>query len=664
MRVLAAALAALPLASAQEPVASPRDASSPASPGVRYAVSNEWEVGYRSVTVAGDANLYRASVNYADGLRLFSGQLRLDSLDGGGPLDRLSLRSSGAPSDPYQAHVLSAERDGVFRYDMRYRLHLYHNRLLTLWRGEHGLRTERAMQSHDLTLRPGSRFEVLLGYDHNSRTGPGFASEGIADSFAGFDSGRFLRFRTDVQQRSAIYRGGLSARLPGVALTVLHSVDLYEEGGESVDASRLPSLARNIQPVESFSRREPFHGRTPFTTVALATPQQRRVAVQARFVHSGGFRNSRLLENLSVPDPAASAVTLRDTLVVGAADRTQGSGDVTVALIPATGLTVTNTTSFHNTRINGQAALLETGLYDNSVVRGEHLAIRRLSNAVEGSARVAKRISVYGAHRYSVRRLRNREETEFDGFSFGNDLVAVRNAVHAVAGGARWVAGAGTRASVEIEMGRADRPLATIAERRFRNESVQVRWRRKLLSAGGFFRRRLNDNPTEFVAYSSRSRATGLYGSYADPKSGVVWDASYTLLRLYSSAGILNLFELDGDERGRSAYLSRIHSLQFGLSAPLHSRLALSAGFSLTSDLGPGKKGGAEISVPGFVRDGSLVTAGRPMTYLTPRSRVSVALRENVALNLGWQFYRFLERLGTDLGYRAHTAYTSLTVTF
>lgn len=655
------------LALGQQPVASSGDQRPRSQEVGNYSFSNSVEVGYRFADIGGDRDLYRASVNYGNGVRLFDGRVRVDSLDGKGLIDGFSLRSTGAPSDPYQAHSIRAEKNRVFRYDMQLRLNRYHNRLPALWRGEHGLRTDRALQTHELTLLPGSRFEVLLGYDRNRRTGPGFASEGIGDRSDGFDARNFLRFRSDLRQENKQYRAGFSGRLMGLALTVIHAVDLYEEGGDSIDASDLPSAAGNIQPVETFSRSEPFHGRTPATTVALRTREDSRIGVNARYVYSGGYRNSTLIENLTVPDPAASASTYRDTFVVGDANRDQSSGDFTVAVLPTARWAITNTTAFHNTRIEGQAAFLETGLYRNEFVSFEHLGIRRLSNATEANFRPAKQWSIYGAHRFSTLRIRSREALRFADFEFGTELKGVDNGIQAGAGGLRWIPGGGVRASFDFEVGRADRPLAPTSERRFHNESARLRWRRKALSLSGFFRRRVNDNPTDLLAYSSKSRVQGVQASWTVPESGLVLDASYSLLELDVSTGILNLFDLgEGNqpERGQSVYGSKIHNMHFSLRAVPRKGLTLSAGYALTKDTGASRFEALRAERSGFVLDGATVISSLPLTYQSPQARISVLVRDNLTWNVGWQYYGYAERFSVLRGYRAHIGFSSFSIAF
>ena len=657
MRLGLLALLAPGLALAQQPVAPLADEQARSREIGSYAVSNLLEAGYRFARVGGDHDLYRAGVNYGNGLRLFNGRFRATSLDRRGLLDELSLLSAGGLADPYQFHTVRAQRNGVFRYDLQHRTVRYHNRLPTLWRGEHGLRSSRELQSHALILRPGGRLEGILGLDLNRRSGPGFASEAIPHRDGGFDARNFLRYRTDLEQSGRQYRAGVSARFVGLALTVIHAVDLYEEGGESVDASLGPSLAPNIQPVESLSRSAPFHGRTPITTVALRSRENRRLGIAARFAYSDGYRNSVLMQDLAVPDPAASTATIRDTFVVGDANRRQGSGEITVSFLASPRLALTNTTSFHNTRIDGQAAFLETGLFRDEFIRFEHLGIRRLSNASEAIFRPSKQISIFGAHRFSDRRVRTEEATRFPDFEFARDIEPQDNRVRSAAGGLRWLPAPGLRASFDFEVGSADRPFTVTSERRFHNESARVRWRYGDFAMGGYFRNRANDNPTELLAYSSQSRAQGVQASWVAPESGTVFDAAYSLLVMDVSTGILNLFDLpDLPDRGRSVYASSIHVLSLGIRLVPSQRLTLSLRYSLTKDTA----GGTE----GLVRDGSDVFSGLPMMYQSPQARLSLRIREGLWWNAGWQYYGYAERFSGIRGYRAQVGFSSLSLSF
>lgn len=654
------------MAAAQPPL--PYSAEVPASSREfsGYRISNSFEFGYRFANVGGNPDLYRASVNLDNGFRLFRGRLRINSLDGkGSALDEFSLRSSGAAGDPYQAHVFRVEKNGLYRYDLNYRLVRYHNRLPSLWRGEHGLAVERAMQTHDITVFPGSNFEILLGYDRNGRSGPGFASVGATDHFGPLDARNYLRYQADLRQSNKQYRAGFTANFLGLALTATHAVDLYEEDGSQTDASGLPSATSNIQRVTDFTRSQPFHGRTPITTLALRTRKDRVIGFNSRFVYAGGTRNSALTENISVPESATKIAGFRQAFIIGDASRAQSSGETTVVLLPTPRWTITNTTAFHNTRIDGDASLVEIDLFRREYLRFSHLGIRRISNATEANYRALKEVSLYGAYRFSTRRARSSDAVLYPDFRFGRELAAVDNKFQSGAAGVRWVPGRNVRASFDFEVGRADRPLTPTGEKRLRNQSARFQWRGRGFTVGGYFRNRANNNPAQLLAFSSKSRSQGVHASWLQPDTGMVLDAGYSLLNMDVSTGVLDLFEFSGEpERLRSVYASSIHNVNFAIRAAPAQRVKLHLAYNLVKDTGGGEFDLAFTERSAYsLKDAYLMTS-LPMSYHLPQVRLSVAVRANLAWNFGWQYYGYAERIAGIRGFRSHVGYTSLTVGF
>ena len=665
-RHLLAALLLCPAAAAQQPVTLSVESAESSRDVGGYTLSNSFEFGYRFASVGGDHDIYRASVNYGNGLRLFRGRLRIHSSDGkGAALDDFSLRSSGGPGDPYQAHVIRAEKNGYYRYDLQHRLVRYHNRLPSLWSGEHGLSVERAMQVHDLTLLPGSSFEILLGHDRNERSGPGFASVGTTDNFGVLDGLNYLRYLVNLRQSNRQDRAGFTAKFGGMALTLMRAVDFYEEEGVQEDASRLPSATSNIQPVDEFERSQPFHGRTAITTVALRTRKERAIGFNSRFVYAGGTRNSALMDRITVPDSAAMAAGFREAFIVGDANRRQSSGEATVLFLPSPRWTITNTTAFHNTRIDGHASFVEIGFFRDEFLTFSHLGIRRISNATEANFRAVKAVSLYGAYKLSSRRARSSDAVEYENFGFGRDLEAVDNRFSSGAAGVRWLPGRNLRASFDLEIGRADRPLTPTSERRFHNQSARMRWRRDNLTLSGYFKNRVNDNPTELLAYSSRSRGHGVHASWVHADSGTVFDAGYSRLDIDVSTGIVDLFSFEGDlERLRSVYAGNIHNLSFAMRAAPLERLTLHLGYNLTKDTGGGEFDLAFAERAAYSLSGGILATSLPMSYHSPQVRLSIAVGPNLAWNVGWQYYGYAETIAGIRGFRSHVGHTSLTVGF
>lgn len=631
----------------------------------RYTISNSIETGYRFASVGGNHDVYRSSVNYGNGVRLFGSQLRVDAVDGNRRwLDSLSLNTQGAPGDPYQSTIFRAEKRQLYHYAAQYRTVDYVNRLPALWESEHGLRTRRMWQSHDVKLLPGRRVEILLGYDRNKRSGLGFSSEGIPDSVGNFDSTSFLRFATDVRQVNNQYRAGINVRVFGMVVTATQALDNFKEDTAFEDASALQGSLQNVQPVDSLSRSEPIHGNTHITQLAVRTERESWIGFQGRFAYSDGNRQSTLSES-AVASGLGSASTVRQTFVFGGADRTQSSGEFTVTLLPSPKWTLTHTVATSNSRHDGAVDLLEVSVFTNELLRFEHLGIRHLSSSTEASYRPARQFSLYGVYRHARRRVRT--SSLFPLFDFEIPLLGVDNKVNSGGGGVRWTPHRSVRASVDIEVGRADQPLAPVSNRRFHAERARIRWRSGALTASGFFTNEINNNPALLTNFNARRRSGGSQVSWVDPDGKITIDGGYSWLHADSSAGIFNL--VNPGTAARTLYTSNLHTLNFSTRLRLPRGSTLYLGYTLAKDTGDGRDtssttGDFVPTFPSFSFDGANFLVSLPLTYQSPQVRLTIPITERLGWNVSWQFYSYDERFTTEQNYRAHVGYSSLSWSF
>jgi hypothetical protein len=636
-----------------------------------YTVSNSFEAGYRLADIAGNRDVYRSAVNFGNGIRLFEGQLRIHSREGNGSLfDEFSFHTLGQGEDPYRATTLRAEKNAWYRYDMQVRAVNYFNRLPSLWQGEHGVDSERTFQNHELLLLPGRRFEIVLGYDRNSVTGPGFSSEAIAANSGGLVRGRFLRLTTDLHQLNNQYRAGVNFRVAGLAVSFLQGFDNYREDTLYGDGSRLPSSASNVQAVEGLTRNEPIHGNTPFTSVVVRTEKEHRLGFQGRYSYASGNRNGILSEAVSSVNPANNTSSLRQTFITGLAHRKQGSGDFTVTFLPSAKWTITNTTAANNTRIRGQSAFVEATVFTNQYVSFEQLGIRFLSNATEANYRPLREIGLYGAYRFSSRRIRTDSTVVFPDFDFREPLLESRNEVHSGAAGFRWLPANGVRVTLDAEVGRADQPLAALSSRKFHTEKARIQWRRGGLILSTNVQNALNYNPISLVDHSSRSRTIGGNGSWSAPGGRLTVDGGYTFLDLTTRSGIVNFFDLTpAAAASYSFYESNLHLVNFGARVEAHPRVTLYLGYNLAKDTGDDRNRFSSASSPdrnysNFFVDGSNFSNSFPLTYQAPLARLAVKIHERISWNLGWQFYNYSERATSLQNYHAHVGYSSFRWSF
>ncbi len=635
-----------------------------------YTISNSFEAGYRSSSVAGNHDAYRAGVNFGSGIRLLETTMRIHSQQGKGTLiDELSFHTAGQGGDPYQFSRLRVEKNRWFRYDMTLRVNQFFNQLPSLWSGERAVRSERTFQNHDLTLFPGARLEVLLGYDRNTQSGPGFTTEGVDRSFGGFERSNFLRLANDLRRANNQYRAGVNFRLAGLAVTFLQALDNYKEDTSFRDGAPYPSISPNIQAVSSLRRDEPIHGNTPVTTVAIRTENEHKLGFQARYVYASGNRGFVLSEDLTAFNPGSGLSSNRQTFVFGDARRKQASGEATVTFMPNEKLTLSNTTAFNNTRISGDASFLEVTSFSNQFAQFEHLGIRHLTNASEINFRPRPKIGLYGAYRFSRRRIETRDSFTFGSNTFRSPLATQDNDIHSGVAGFRWRPAPAWRISFDTEIGRADLPFTPRSDRKFHSETVRMQWRRKGFRLSGRLKSRENNNSASLINHSSTSRYYSLSGSWARPSGRFSIDGGYTKLELDTVSGIFNFFGGPSGQPSQSFYTSNLHTAYISTRIQPRARLTLYLGYNIVKDTGEGRDSlvfadDLEPAYPNFRFDGVNFFNSFPLTYQSPSARLSVSLHQRLSWNFGWQYYGYSERFSGTQNYHAHVSYSSLRWSF
>src|SRR6516162_3402023 len=251
---------------AAQPVVAPTPESVGVARGVNmgnYNITNSFETGYRFAEVSGDLDKYRADVNYGDGIRLLSSSLAIYSRDGHGNLfDQILLNTLGLGNDPYQNVTLRVEKNGLYRYDLLWRLDDYFNPGIPISAGLHQMDDSRVLQDHDLTLFPQSRFRFRVGYSRNTQTGPGLSSvqqfNATGDAFPVF---------TDLHRGWNEYRVGAEGQFAGFKFTFLHRWDFYKDdtpyNGVAGPAFVAPGVGGSNPVLTQFYRAEPNHGSNP-----------------------------------------------------------------------------------------------------------------------------------------------------------------------------------------------------------------------------------------------------------------------------------------------------------------------------------------------------------------------------------------------------------------
>ncbi|MGD0774145.1 MAG: hypothetical protein ABSC05_15115 [Candidatus Solibacter sp.] len=635
-----------------------------------YNVTNSFETGYRFSLVGGDLGEYRSDVNYGNGLRLLGSSLSIDSKDGHGHyFDQILLNTMGLGNDPYQSATLRIQKNGLYRYDMTWRLNDYYNPGLTVAGGLHLMDTARRMQDHEILLFPQSWFRVHAGYSRNTQDGATLTTTLQLDN-----SSTALPVFADLRRQWNEYRLGADVDLAGFKVTVLRRWDFYKEdtmaNAPGVVSAVSVGSVNDPTVLEQFTKAAPVHGRNPGWLGNLLA-NHKRWAVNARFSYTDGHDNFALNEFASGIGRFGGAAN-QQILVQGNADRPMVAGDFNFSAQPASRLTVVNNTSVNNLRIDGPSSYTDIVNGSNSglTIYFRYLGIRTVTNSTDAHYRVRDWIGFYAGYRYTDRLVRTIEGFTLPAFanSTENDLYENTNHLHSGTVGVRLRPLKNLTANLEGEVGRADNPLTPVSDGNYHTLNGRVSYRTRKVQLSTSYKQVYNVNtPVSLSAYSSHSRNYSAGASWA-AKDWFALDASYTKLHLDTVGGIAYF---TGTGRATlldaaSLYMSNVHAANFGMRLAAAKRADVYAGYTITKDTGDGRAtAAANVTDPAAALLASVQTF--PLSYQSPLARLSVRITPKLRWNVGWQFYNYREQFGV-LGYyqnfHANTGYASVTWAF
>jgi hypothetical protein len=628
-----------------------------------YNVTQSFETGYRFHLVGGDLGEYRSDVNYGNGVRLLGSSFALNSKDGHGKwFDQITLNTLGLGNDPYQNVFFHVEKNGLYRYDMTWRLSDYFNPGLTVAGGEHLADTSRRLQDHDLTLLPQSRIRFHLGYSRDTEDGPALST---AQEFT--QTGAAYPIFTDVRRQWNEYRLGAEAHFLGFELTVQRRWDFFKDDTPATsDGIVAAGTANDLTVLTQFNRSQPVHGSSPGWLGNLHA-KHKKWGMNARMTYSSGRNDFALIESAAGLDQFGSPAS-RQILVGGDASRPDLAADFSVSYFPTDRLTVVNNTSISNNRINGDSSYSEflTGFNLGTTIYFRYLGIRLITNSTDVNYRANDWIGFYGGYHYSDRRLQTIEGFTLPAFanSTVNDFYEVGNQLQSGLAGVRLNIFKPLTINFDGEIGRTNHPLATISDKNFQTLGGRAQYRVRKVQLSTSYREAYNFT-SAFSLYSSHSRGYSANASWA-PRDWFSIDASYNKLHLDSSsflAFFAGVTRPTLQAKYRSIYISNIHAGNLGVRFAIQKRADLYLGYSITKDTGDGRS----TAVPTGTTDPiqSLLDSVQtfPLTYQSPLARLSIRISPKVRWNAGYQYYSYGETFGL-LGYyqnfHAHTGYTSI----
>ena len=649
---------------AQPPVAPTNEPTQPnrGDDVSNYNVLQSFDLGYRWSTVGGDQDMYRSTVNYTNGVRLFSSSLSVQSRDGhGGLFDQILLNTLGLGNDPYQSAVLRVEKNRLYRYDFTWRSDVYFNPALPISYGQHELNTTRRLQDHDFTLFPQSRVRFFFGYTRDSQSGPALSTIQLFDG-----SGDEYPLFADIRRQQNEYRFGGDAQFFGFRLNALYSwVNFKEDTPTTLVAPSQGNNVTDLTSLSSFRRAEPYHGNSPYWRVALLREGKKYWALNGRFTYVAGRRGFVLDEN-SFGTDRIGANTLRQVITFGNAQRPAATGNLTFSLFPTSKITFTNQTSLYNIRMSGDSYFEQytNGSAITPIYFFNFLGIQTIANTSDVQYRVRRWLTIHGGYNYSDRRISSITAANLAAPNPAQAPLEQTNRLNAGVLGFRIRPARALTINLDGELGRASTPIYPVSEKAYHALRARAEYRRKAFRMTALARSDYNTNSVSLTSFASHTRQYSVDGSWT-PKEWFAIDSGWGKLHLDSLGGIsyfVNRVLVSGDQ---SYYVSNIHTATLNAHFTVQKRADLLIGFSYVEDFGDGRGSPlvSPVTAPG-VPAAFLAAQTFPLRFLSPQARVSFPIRPRIRWNVGYQYYGYREDFSTRQNFRANTGYSSISWSF
>lgn len=630
-----------------------------------YNFLNSFETGYRFVSITGNTEQYRSDENFQDGVRLLSAFFSINSRDGHGSLfDEIVFTAGGLGGDPYESATLRVQKNRAYEYDLLWRRNDYFNPGLTTDGGDsqHLLNTTYTLQDHNLTLFPQSRIQFSLGYSRNTQGGAGISTVQVFDPSGPFDAtGDVFPIFTNVKLEQNDYRLGGQIHWLGITLNVTHGwEDFKDDTPYQLSIFSPGDNPNNSTALTSFSRTEPYHGRSPYWIAALFH-NGKAWNINGRFTYTGGVRAFESSE-VALGTNQFGAAANQQILTFGNARRPVATGNLTASAFPTSKLTIVNQTSVYNVRTDGDSAYLQ---FDNATQSAnllyfQYLGIRTVANETDFKYQLRKWLELHGGYEYSNRRIASSQQIALSGTPAALPYFQT-NVLNSGNFGFQITPIKGLSIMAEDEVGRSSLPFTPKSDKNYNMLTGRVSYRTRKVELSAMSRGNYNDNSVTVSSFSSHSRVYSGSASW-NPQSRFGFDATYSKSHLDTLGGIAFFAESQLFQNQLSYYVSNIHSGTFTARLNL-KRADLYVGYSLVQDTGDGRPTAISTIVgpnlPAFQTAQTF-----PLKFQSPLARLSIRISEKVRWNVGYQYFGYHESFSAGENYLANTGYTSLLWSF
>jgi len=646
-----------------------------------YTIDMITELGSRFLGTDGNVNTYRSDLNYGKGFRLFDYNLLMKHEgDSGGLFDTLRVNAHGWGGDPSAYTRVEMEKTKWYRFDMNFRRFEYFNNLTTIDNGLHAADLARRFGDFNLTLLPqNDKIRFNIGYTSDYESGPSFSTNKYSNLIAGSSlASDEFHVSTPVSDHSNDFRFGADARLLGFDLSFMQGLRYYSQDTANIIST--PTLGNNDKTVvNTFSRNMPVRGHLPYTRFSMHRMISDKVDLTGRFIYSAANTNYTVNELTTGKDKSGNNILQDSFTGFGATRRLSAEGDMGISYFATDKLTLSETFRVSTFHISGGDSL--SNLVQRTTSTNKPLAdifaigsdlnftsYRQYLNQVEADYKINKKYSVHGGYRYTNRNidLNDSHLTQLPPAATvstpGSDTF--NNSTHAGFFGAKAQPFSAWTIYGDVETGTADNVFVRVDNYNYTNYRVRNTIRpTKTLSINASFVSKDNSNPTinplatvqQTFGVETRSRAFS--GSVDwDPNPRFSVSTGYTYNRVRTNAAIqLAVLGLTGLQNGNSLYFVNDNFFYADARIKLQERATVHVGYRIDNDSGQGN----QIStVP------TQLISSYPINYQSPEARLTIKISKNIDWNGGYQFYNYKETLTPTQNYRAHTAYSSLTIRF
>lgn len=349
-----------------------------ASASFAQTIPFEIELGYRSVSVDGNEDMYRTQINEEEGFLLRSFSLETAEFGDSTLIDRFRIDATDLGQGPASSLRLRAAKAGLYQFTLGYReldvytaLPGFANPLVGsgIVPGQHTLDRTRTTLDAELELLPGGRFTPFIGYSWQKYDGPGTTTYHVGQD-------EFL-LRSDLDETDNELRIGTGFNFGPVYGRLTQgwrdfSGDERLSLAPGAGGGNSPgSILDQPQTLDSFSRDSSTDVSTPFTNVFVTGAIANRVRLTGdytRFAADGdGDESETLSGGLASFDLRRFFEGLDESVTSKAKNTTtRGGGRAEITLYEGVDLLA----GYHSERRELEGTALVNSIYLDSITFG------------------------------------------------------------------------------------------------------------------------------------------------------------------------------------------------------------------------------------------------------------------------------------------------------